>query len=139
MNPEILSIIGASSGILAVAGIVYGFGVKFSRLETKVTLIWSVFVEDSLRHQVARGMLAHHSPYQRTEMSDHLGELVPSIIISKLIRKKITSDDQLTSAIIKEMGYVTILADSRQLNISVQEFLALSVGTVRGIESQQDG
>ena len=139
MNPEILSIIGASSGILAVAGIVYGFGVKFSRLETKVTLIWSVFVEDSLRHQVARGMLAHHSPYQRTEMSDHLGELVPSIIISKLIRKKITSDDQLTSAIIKEKGYVTILADSRQLNISVQEFLALSVGTVRGIESQQDG
>lgn len=70
MNPEILSVIGAISGILAVAGIVYGFGVKFSRLETKVTLIWSVFVEDSLRNQVARGMLAHHSPYQRTEMSN---------------------------------------------------------------------
>ena len=84
-------------------------------------------------------MLAHHSPYQRTEMSDHLGELVPSLIISKLIRKKITSDDQLTSAIIKEMGYLTILEDSRQLNISVQEFLALSVGTVRGVESQHNG
>ena len=81
MNPELLSIIGAISGILAVAGIVYGFGVKFSRLETKVTLIWSVFVEDSLRNQVKSGMLAHHSPYHRTEMSDHLGELVPSIII----------------------------------------------------------
>ena len=84
-------------------------------------------------------MLAHHSPYHRTELSNHLGELVPSVIISKLIRKKIIHDDKLTSAIIKEMGYVTILEDSRQLNISVQEFLALSVGTVRGIESQQDG
>jgi len=139
MNPEILPIIGAVSGVLAVAGIVYGFGVKFSRLETKVTLIWSVFVEDALRNQIKSGMLAHHSPYHRTELSSHLGELVPSIIISKLIRKKIISDDKLTSAIIKEMGYVTILEDSRQLNISVQEFLALSVGTVRGIESQQDG
>jgi len=139
MNSEILSIIGAIAGILAVVGIVYGFGVKFSRLETKVTLIWSVFVEDALRNQIKLGMLAHHSPYHRTEMSKHLGELVPSIIISKLIRKKITSDDQLTSAIIKEMGYSTVLADSKQLDISVQEFLALGVGTVRGIESQQDG
>ena len=139
MNPEVLSIIGAISGILAVAGIVYGFGVKFSRLETKVTSSWSGFVEDSLRNQVKLGMLAHHSPYQRTEMSDHLGELVPSIIISKLIRKKITSDDTLTAALIKEMGYPAVVEESRRLDISVQEFLALSVGTIRGIESQQNG
>ena len=138
MNPEILSIIGAISGILAVAGIVYGFGVKFSRLETKVTLIWSVFVEDSLRHQVKLGMLAHHSPYQRTEMSNHLGELVPSSTISKLIRKHITSDDVLTSALIKEMGYPAVVEESRKLNIDVQEFLALSIGTIRDIESQQN-
>ena len=84
-------------------------------------------------------MLAHHSPYQRTEMSNHLGELVPSIIISKLIRKKITSDDTLTSALIKEMGYPAVVEESRRLDISVQEFLALSVGTIRGIESQQNG
>jgi hypothetical protein len=139
MNIEVLSIVGSISGILAVAGIVYGFGVKFSRLETKVTLIWNVFVEDFLRNQVKTGMLTHHSPYHRTELSSHLGELVPPLIISKLIRKKIVNDVQLTSAIIKEMGYLTILEDSRQLNISVQEFLALSVGTVRGIESQHNG
>jgi hypothetical protein len=139
MNIEILSIVGSISGILAVAGIVYGFGVKFSRLETKVTLIWNVFVEDFLRNQVKTGMLTHHSPYHRTELSSHLGELVPPLIISKLIRKKIVNDVQLTSAIIKEMGYLTILENSRQLNISVQEFLALSVGTVRGIESQHNG
>ena len=139
MNTEIISIIGAISGVLAVAGIVYGFGVKFSRLETKVSLIWGVFVEDALRNQVKVGMLAHHSPYHRTEMSEHLGELVPPMIISKLIGKKIIDDDKLTSAIIKEMGYEAVVNESRQLDISVQEFLALSVGTVRGIESQQDG
>ena len=135
MSTEVISIIGAISGVLAVAGIIYGFGVKFSRLETKVSLIWGVFVEDALRNQVKVGMLAHHSPYHRTEMSEHLGELVPSVIISKLIRKKIVSDDGLTSAIIKEMGYSTVVEESRRLDISVQEFLALSVGTVRGIEA----
>ena len=136
MSPDILPVIGAISGILAFAGIIYGFGVKFSRLETKVTLIWGVFVEDSLRNQVKSGMLAHHSPYTRTELSQHLGEIVPPLIISKLIRKKITDDDQLTSAIIKEMSYSTIVSESRKLDISVQEFLALSVGTVRGVEYQ---
>lgn len=136
ISTEIISIVGATSGVLAFAGIIYGFGVKFSRLETKVSLIWSVFVEDALRNQVKSGMLAHQSPYHRTEMSEHLGELVPPLIISKLIRKKIIDDDQLTSAIIKEMSYSTILYESRKLDISVQEFLALSVGTVRGVESQ---
>ena len=139
MNTEIISIIGAISGVLAFAGIIYGFGVKFSRLETKVSLIWGVFVEDALRNQVKVGMLAHHSPYHRTEMSEHLGELVPPMIISKLIGKKIIDDDKLTSAIIKEMGYSAVVDESRKLDISVQEFLALSVGTVRGIESQKDG
>ena len=139
MNTEIVSIIGAISGVLAVAGMIYGFGVKFSRLETKVSLIWGVFVEDALRNQVKVGMLAHHSPYHRTEMSEHLGELVPPVNISKLIRKKIVCDDELTSLIIKEMGYSTVVDESRKLDISVQEFLALSVGTVRGIEADTNG
>ena len=117
MNTEIVSIIGAISGVLAVAGMIYGFGVKFSRLETKVSLIWGVFVEDALRNQVKVGMLAHHSPYHRTEMSEHLGELVPPVIISKLIRKKIVCDDELTSLIIKEMGYSTVVDESRKLDI----------------------
>jgi len=139
MSTEIVSIIGAISGVLAFAGIIYGFGVKFSRLETKVSLIWGVFVEDALRNQVKVGMLAHHSPHHRTEMSEHLGELVSPSIVSKLIKKRIVKDDTLTSAIIKEIGYSNVVEESRKLDISVQEFLALSVGTVRGIEADTNG
>ena len=138
MNPEILSIIGAISGILAVAGIVYGFGVKFSRLETKVGLIWSIFVEDSLRNQVKTGMLEHHSPYQRSHQSMHLGALVPSAVVDKLRRKTFKTDDLLTTAIIKEMGLNVILEESRRLDISAHEFLALSVGTVRGMRGRDN-
>ena len=54
-------------------------------------------------------------------------------------RKKIINDDGLTSEIIKEMGYSTVVEESRRLDISVQEFLALSVGTVRGIEADTNG
>ena len=138
MSSEILSIIGASTGILAIAAIIYGFGVKFSRLETKVGLIWSIFVEDSLRNQVKTGMLEHHSPYQRSYQSMHLGELVPSAVVDKLRRKTFKTDDLLTTAIIKEMGLNVILEESRRLDISAHEFLALSVGTVRGMRGRDN-
>jgi len=131
---ELISIIGALSGILAVAGLIYGFGVKFSRLETKVGLIWSVFIEDALRTQVKAGMLAHHSPYRRTAESLHFGEVVSSQTISKLKKKDFKSDDLLTAAIIRIMGYETVREESRKLDITVHEFLALSVGTVRDLE-----
>ena len=134
---EFISIVGALSGILAVAGIIYGFGVKFSRLETKVGLIWSVFIEDALRTQVKAGMLAHHSPYCRTTESLQFGEVVSAQTISKLKKKDFKSDDILTSAIIRIMGYEIVREESRKLDITVHEFLALSVGTVRGLEILQ--
>ena len=58
---------------------------------------------------------------------------------TNLFRKKISNDDRLTSELIKEMGYSTVVEESRKLDISVQEFLALSVGTVRGIEADTNG
>ena len=134
---EIISIIGAISGVLAVAGIIYGFGVKFSRLETKVSLIWSVFIEDALRTLVKAGLLAHHSPYRRTTESLHLGEIVSTTTISKLKKRDLKSDDTLTTAIIRIMGYEIVREESRKLDITVHEFLALSVGTVRDLEVLQ--
>ena len=134
---EIISIIGAVSGVLAVAGIIYGFGVKFSRLETKVSLIWSVFIEDALRTQVKAGLLAHHSPYRRTTASLHFGEIVSTTTISKLKKRDLKSDDTLTTAIIRIMGYEIVREESRKLDITVHEFLALSVGTVRDLEVLQ--
>ena len=134
---EIISIIGAISGVLAVAGIIYGFGVKFSRLETKVSLICSVFIEDALRTQDKAALLAHHSPYRRTTESLHLGEIVSTTTISKLKKRDLKSDDTLTTAIIRIMGYEIVREESRKLDITVHEFLALSVGTVRDLEVLQ--
>ena len=62
-----IGIFGIATSIIAISGIIYGFGFKFSRLETRVNLIWSVFVEDALRNQVRAGTLSHSSPYHRTQ------------------------------------------------------------------------
>ena len=126
---ELAPIIGIITGIVAIAGMVYGFGFKFSSLETKVNLIWSVFVEDALRGQLKAGTITHSSPYRitnmrRTEGGEKLGELIPPEIYSKLEKKKFKSDQDVTLAFIKLMGMPTILKESGKLSITVQEYLA---------------
>jgi len=126
---ELAPVIGIITGIVAIVGMVYGFGFKFSSLETKVNLIWSVFVEDALRGQIKAGTIAHSSPYRitqmrRTEDGADLGELVSPDICSKLVKKKFKSDQEMTLAFIKLIGMPTILEESGKLSITVQEYLA---------------
>jgi len=129
MLMELAPIIGIITGIVAIVGMVYGFGFKFSSLETKVNLIWSVFVEDALRGQIKAGTIGHSSPYQirsmrRTEGGVELGELVSPDICSKLGKKKFKSDQEMTLAFIKLIGMSTVLEESGKLGITVQEYLA---------------
>ena len=126
---ELAPVIGIITGIVAIVGMVYGFGFKFSSLETKVNLIWSVFVEDALRGQIKAGTIAHSSPYRitkmrRTEDGADLGELISPDICSKLGKKKFKSDQDMTLAFIKLIGMPTILEESGKLSITVQEYLA---------------
>ena len=127
-----IGIFGIATSIIAISGIIYGFGFKFSRLETRVNLIWSVFVEDALRNQVRAGTLSHSSPYHRTQSGYELGELVPAKVFSKLSNKSFRSDQELTTALIRELGLDTIIEESDKLNITVQEFLAISICTIKG-------
>ena len=128
---EWLPIMGAVTGCLAIAGTLYGFGFKFSRLETRVNLIWSVFVEDALRNQVRSGFLTHSSPYKRTESGESFGDLVSPAIFSKLTKKNFKSDHALTTALIKEVGLTNIINESDKLDITLQEYLALCVCTLK--------
>ena len=126
---ELAPIVGIITGIIAIVGMVYGFGFKFSSLETKVNLIWSVFVEDALRGQIKAGTIGHSSPYhirslRRTEGGVELGELISPDICSKLGKKKFKSDQEMTLAFIKLIGMPTILEESGKLSITVQEYLA---------------
>lgn len=132
MIAEWAPIVGIVTGGLAASVTIYGFGFKFSKLETRVNLIWSVFVEDALRNQVKAGLLSHSSPYKLTETGLAFGEIVPASIFSKLSKKTFKSDQALTNAFIKEMGINTIIEESDKLNITVQEYLALSVCSLKG-------
>ena len=132
MIAEWAPIIGIMTGGLAASATIYGFGFKFSKLETRVNLIWSVFVEDALRNQVKAGVLSHSSPYKRTESGLAFGEIVPASIFSKLSKKTFKSDQALTNAFIKEMGINSIIEESDRLEITVQEYLALGVCSLKG-------
>jgi hypothetical protein len=127
MLAEWAPIVGIVTGCLAAAGTIYGFGFKFSKLETRVNLIWTVFVEDALRNQVRSGFLTHSSPYRKTEYAESLGETVPPEVNQRISRRSFKNDHELATALIQEMGLDTIINKSQDMNITVQEFLAISV------------
>jgi|TARA_R110000787_G_scaffold275006_1_gene383392 hypothetical protein len=131
MIAEWAPIIGIVTGSLAAAGTIYGFGFKFSKLETRVNLIWSVFVEDALRNQVRSGFLTHSSPYKKTESGEGLGELIPPEVNLKLRKRPFKTDHKLATDLIQEMGLNAIIDKSQDLNITVQEYIALSVCTLK--------
>jgi hypothetical protein len=131
MFAEWAPIVGIVTGSLAAAGTIYGFGFKFSKLETRVNLIWTVFVEDALRNQVRSGLLTHSSPYAKTEYGESLGEVVSPEINKKINKRSFKTDHELATALIKEIGLNTIINKSQDMNITVQEFLALGVCTLK--------
>jgi len=131
MFAEWAPIVGIVTGSLAAAGTIYGFGFKFSKLETRVNLIWTVFVEDALRNQVRAGLLTHSSPYRKTEYAESLGEVVPPEVDQKISKRLLKTDHELATALIQEMGLNTIINKSHDMNITVQEFLALGVCTLK--------
>ena len=131
MFAEWAPVVGIVPGGLAAAGTIYGFGFKFSKLETRVNLIWTVFVEDALRNQVRSGLLTHSSPYKKTEYAESLGEMVPPEINKKISKRSFKNDHELATALIREMGLNTIIDKSQDMNITVQEFLAVSVCTLK--------
>lgn len=134
---EWLSLVGATSGIVAVATLIYGFGVKFSKLDLKVGLLWKVVIEDALRGQVDRGWLAHASPYQLTDGSLDFVDTIAKPQLTKLLKCKYKNDVELTQQVIKTFGMDYILKESASLEIPVKDYIALCVGAVHSLETKK--
>ena len=125
--------VGALTGILSLLGIIYMLGYKFSRIETRLDLIWSIFVEDALRDQMRSGNLTHSSPYKlRRDLKPtnflHLG------FLTQLESKKYLDDQKLALEIIATVGFEYISHWSMENAMTTQEYLAMCVGAVRTVD-----
>ena len=124
------AIVGAFTGILSLVGIIYMLGYKLSSIETRLTLIWSVYVEDALRHQVRRGNLHHSSPY-KLNRSLSSEQFIGNNYMHRLGKKSHLTDERLAFEIISMMGFDLISKSSMECDMSIQEYVAMCVGSVR--------
>ena len=105
-------------------------GYKLSSIETRLTLIWSVYVEDALRHQVRRGNLHHSSPY-KLNRSLSSEQFIGNNYMHRLGKKSHLTDERLAFEIISMMGFDLISKSSMECDMSIQEYVAMCVGSVR--------
>jgi len=127
---QLASIIGAVAGLFSFLAIVLTYVTKLSKMETKIDLIWKVFVEDALRSQVKTGILSHSSPYSLSIKFNQYRNLISSEILQKLKVKNISNDYQLMEEYIKCVGFEEISQQSRERDMSNQEYLAICVGVI---------
>ena len=126
------AIIGAFTGILSLVGIIYMLGYKLSSIETRLNLIWSVFVEDALRQQVRRGNLSHSSPdtLSRSLTSE---QFIGNDLVHQLSKKSHLADHQLALEIISTLGFDFISKYSMEHEMTTQEYVAMCVVSVRSL------
>ena len=127
------AIVGAFAGILSLVGIIYMLGYKLSNIETRLNLIWAVFVEDALRQQVRRGNLSHSSPYtlSRSLTSE---QFIGNDLVNKLSKKSHLADHQLAFEIISMLGFDFISKSSMEHDMTTQEYVAMCVVSVRSLD-----
>ena len=136
MTEVLLSVVGASSGVLSLLAVLYAFGFKLGRLQTQVDLLWKIDVEDSLRRQRQAGYISAQSEDALTERffrekGDSVSELMTASC-ERMIAKKLPIDDgQLAITIQKALGWESVLNHSRILDLPIHDFLALAVTRVR--------
>jgi len=127
------AVVGAITGILSLMGIIYMLGYKLSSIETKLTLLWSIFVEDSLRQQVRKGNLSHGSPY-KLNRSLTIDQFINTDCIPGLRSKSHLTDQQLAFEVISVLGFDSISKSSMEHNMSTQEYIAMCIGSVRSLD-----
>ena len=127
------AIVGAFAGILSLVGIIYMLGYKLSNIETRLNLIWAVFVEDALRQQVRRGNLSHSSPYTlgRSLTSE---QFIGDNLVNQLSKKSHLADHQLAFEIISMLGFDFISKSSLEYDMTTQEYVAMCVVSVRSLD-----
>jgi len=127
---QVTSIVGAFAGLCSFVGIILTYVTKLSKMETKIDLIWKVFVEDGLRYQVKIGTLHHSSPYSLSDrFSKHI-DLVSAQTVAYLQGKNIVDPYLLVEEYIRYVGFTAVLEESRKRDLTTQEYLALCVGAI---------
>ena len=131
---QAVSIIGAVAGLSSAFGIVLTYVTKLSKMETKIDLIWSVFVEDALRAQVKAGILSHSSAYSLSNVpvmkSHKYKNLIPPELLQKIKDKNTSNDYQLAEEYVKCVGFDDISRQSNERGMSTQEYLAICIGFI---------
>lgn len=127
---QVTSIVGAFAGLCSFVGIILTYVTKLSKMETKIDLIWKVFVEDALRSQVKIGTLHHSSPYSLSDNSSKYLDLVSAQTVAYLQSKRIPDTHLLVEEYIKYVGFTAVLEDSREMDLTTQEYLAICVGVI---------
>jgi len=120
-------IIGACAGILSIIGIGVTYATKIAKMQAKIDLIWSIYVEDRLRRLAKEGDMARHSEYRITEQGiEALPPALRSALTQLAKRKKPKTIQEAHILLVKEIGLEALSTNPTHTNHTIQELALLA-------------
>ena len=144
---EIGAIVGSITGVVSLLCVIYGFGFKFGKMETKLDLLWSIDVEDALRRQRVSGLVQKQSPYALTTQAREKLESTRSQEVQKKVQAfidrilprlnhRLVSDSELAVIIVKHMGHNLVRKRCEELDWPISEYLATLITAIREVQGE---
>ena len=120
-------IIGACTGIMSIIGVAIAYVTKIAKMQAKIDLIWSIYVEDRLRRLAKEGDMARHSEYRITDQGI---QALPDTLKDKLTqlakRKKPKTLQEANILLMKEIGLEALNTNPAHTNHTIQELVLLA-------------
>lgn len=118
----IVSILGALSGLIAIAGLVYNLG----RMNAKIEILWDAYKEEARAATGRRGTMESSSQWQLSKLG--LDMISPELRddMKSLIHKKQNPSKLETWKIIKLLGGVPRLSmEAEKADVPLSEFIVM--------------
>ena len=112
---------------MAILVVVVTYATKIAKMQAKIDLIWSIYVEDRLRRLAKEGDIARHSEYRITEQGiEALPPALRSVLTQLAKRKKPKTIQEAHILLVKEIGLEALSTNPTHTNHTVQELALLA-------------
>ena len=120
-------LVGAGTGSASLIGIIICYIVKIAGMETKVNLLWTLYVEDRLKKLVEEGTMGHSSEYSITEKGEGLlAEELKLRLREIAIRKKPKSLFNAQTILAREFKNPELFGMSNSAGYTIGEMVLLA-------------
>lgn len=145
INTDIVALSGLATGVLALIGMVYAVGYKLGKIETKISFLWGIAMEEAIKGQKNRGNLRRDSAIALTDQQRELYGANSNADVREALegigkRRRLPTDtSEISYIVIRELSFDVVAGRAEELELTMHDYLAFCVAQVLDFHAEFRG